>query len=104
MLWSIGLGKQNFGAEQLKRMPAVYAGMASECPMELTVDYADDRGDRQAYVFETRDYGTELQIQRFDTGKGMRSNWFDLTLSNIDGSDFTLASVSFAATASTRRI
>ena len=104
VLWSIGLGKQNFGAEQLKRMPAVYAGMASECPMELTVDYADDRGDRQAYVFETRDYGTELQIQRFDTGKGMRSNWFDLTLSNIDGSDFTLASVSFAATASTRRI
>ena len=104
VLWSIGLGKQNFGAEQLKRMPAVYAGMASECPMELTVDYADDRGDRQAYVFETRDYGTELQIQRFDTGKGMLSNWFDLTLSNIDGSDFTLASVSFAATASTRRI
>ena len=104
VLWSIGLGKQNFGAEQLKRMPAVYAGMASECPMELTVDYADDRGDRQAYVFETRDYGTELQIQRFDTGKGMRSNWFNLTLSNIDGSDFTLASVSFAATASTRRI
>ena len=104
VIWSIGLGKQSFGAEQLKYMPAVYAGMASECPMSLTVDYVDDRGDRQAYSFETRDYGTELQMQRFDTAKGMRSNWFDLTLSNADGSDFTLASISFAAAASTRRI
>ena len=104
VLWSIGLGKQNFGAEQLKYLPAVYAGMASESPMDITVGYADDRGEAQAYTFETRSYGTELQMQRFDTAKGMRSNWFGLTLSNADGSDFTLASISFAAAASTRRI
>ena len=102
--WSVGLGKQNFGTETFKHLPAVYAGMASESPLELTVSYVDDRGEAQEYTYASRDYGTELQMQRFDTGKGIRSNWFDLTLSNIDGSDFTLASVSFAATASTRRI
>lgn len=103
-LWSIGLGNQDFGAEQFKHLPSVYAGISSESPMVLTVDYVDERGDRQAYSFETRDHGTELQMQRFDTAKGMRSNWFGLTLSNADGTDFTLASVSFAAAASTRRI
>ena len=102
--WSVGLGKQNFGTETFKHLPAVYAGMASESPMNITVGYADDRGEAQAYTFETRSYGTELQMQRFDTAKGMRSNWFGLTLSNADGSDFTLASISFAAAASTRRI
>ena len=102
--WSVGLGKQNFGAENLKLMPAAYAGVASSTKTTLTVGYVDERGDAQAYDFDTRDCSEMLQVQRFDTAKGMRSNWFDLTLSNADGSDFTLASVSFAPTASTRRI
>ena len=102
--WSVGLGKQNFGAENLKLMPAAYAGVASSTKTTLTVGYVDERGDAQAYDFDTRDCSETLQVQRFDTAKGMRSNWFDLTLSNADGSDFTLASVSFAPTASTRRI
>lgn len=102
--WSVGLGKQNFGTETFKHLPAVYAGMASESPMELTVNYVDEHGEAQEYTYASRDYGAELQMQRFDTGKGIRSNWFDLSLSNSDGADFTLASISFAAAASTRRI
>lgn len=102
--WSIGLGRHNFGTETFKHLPAVYAGMASESPLELTVSYVDDRGEAQEYTYASRDYGAELQMQRFDTGKGIRSNWFDLSLSNSDGADFTLASISFAPAASTRRI
>lgn len=104
VLWSIGLGKQNFGSETFKYLPAVYAGMSSESPMEITVGYVDDRGEQQAYTFPTRSYGSAMQEQRFDTARGMRANWFDLTLSNSDGEDFTLAGISFAATASDRRI
>ena len=102
--WSVGLGKKNFGTETFKHLPTVYAGMASESPMELTVSYVDERGDAQEYTYPSRDCGTELQMQRFDTGKGIRSNWFDLTLSNSDGADFTLASISFSPADSTRRI
>ena len=100
----IDFGKINFGSEELKRLPAVYAGMASESPLELTVAYVDERDTEQSYDFLTRGSSTNMQIQRFDTAKGMRANWFNLSLSNTDGAYFKLASVSFAPTASTRRI
>lgn len=101
---SFSLGKQNFGTEEVKYMPAVYAGVASATAMELTVGYVDDNGDARAYEFPTRGYGTELQIRRFDTAKGMRSSWFDLSIRNTEGSDFTLASISFAPATTSRRI
>lgn len=101
---TIGLGKQAFGSEELKLLPNVYAGFSSEAALDLTVGYVDSRGEAQSYSFQTRGYGPELQIQRFDTAKGMRSNWFDLTVSNTDGADFTLASISFAPAVTTRRI
>ena len=101
---SFSLGKQAFGAEEVKYMPAVYAGVASATAMELTVGYVDYNGDAQAYEFPTRGYGTELQIRRFDTAKGMRSSWFDLSIRNTEGSDFTIASISFAPATTSRRI
>ena len=102
--WSVNLGKHNFGTEQLKHLPAVYAEMESDTEMELTVGYVDDRGEQQAYTFSTRGYGESLQMQRFDTARGMRSTRFELILSNADGSDFNLAGISFAPVASNRRI
>lgn len=102
--WSVNLGKHNFGTEQLKYLPTVYAEMASETEMELTVGYVDDRGEQQAYTFPTRGYGENLQMQRFDTARGMRATRFELMLSNADGSDFNLAGISFAPAASSRRI
>ena len=100
----IDFGKINFGSEELKHLPAVYAGMASASPLELTVAYVDERDTEQSYGFLTRGSSTNMQIQRFDTAKGMRANWFNLALSNTDGAYFKLASISFAPTASTRRI
>lgn len=102
--WSVNLGKHNFGTEQLKYLPTVYAEMASEIEMELTVGYVDDRGEQQAYTFPTRGYSENLQMQRFDTARGMRATRFELMLSNADGSDFNLAGISFAPAASSRRI
>lgn len=97
---TVGLGKHNFGAENLKHMPAVYLGMSSAEVMTLTVTTPT----HEAYSYDTRSADTDLKIQRIDTGKGLRANWFDLTIHNTDGADFTLASVSFGPVASTRRI
>jgi hypothetical protein len=56
------------------------------------------------YTYEARSSGTDLQMQRIDPGKGLRASWFNLQLMNQNGSDFNLASVSFAPTVSSRRI
>ena len=96
----ISFGKENFGSENLKGVPACYIGVASETPMELRVSTPDD----EDYRYEARSSSTSLRIQRIDPGKGLRANWYDLSLYNTEGSDFTLASVSFAPVESGRRI
>ncbi len=96
----ISLGKNDFGAENLKHLPACYLGVSSDTPMELrvTTPNAED------YHYEARSSAAEMRIQRVDPGKGLRANWYDLSIYNTEGSDFTLASVSFAPVASGRRI
>ena len=96
----IAFGKNDFGGENLKHLPACYVGCSSETPIELRVSTPDD----EDYRYETRSISTNLQIQRIDPGKGLRANWYDLSFHNTEGSDFTLASVSFAPVASGRRI
>ena len=98
--WRITLGSQDFGAENLKHMPAVYAGHASTEPVDLTVTLPGGA----EYEYTARSVSEDLQIQRIDTGKGLRANWYGLSFSAREGEDFTLASVSFAPVASTRRI
>ena len=96
----ISLGKNNFGAENLKHLPACYLGVSSDTPMELRVTTPD----AEDYHYEARSSAAEMRIQRVDPGKGLRANWYDLSIYNTEGSDFTLASVSFAPVASGRRI
>lgn len=96
----IDLGKKDFGDLSLKRLPALYLGVSSETPMELRVTTPE----HEDYRYEARSCAEEMRMQRVDPGKGLRSNWYDLSIYNTDGSDFTLASVSFAPLASGRKI
>lgn len=96
----IGLGKQDFGAENLKHLPACYLGVASDTPMELRVTTPD----AEDFRYEARSSAAEMRVQRVDVGKGLRANWYDLSIYNTEGSDFTLASVSFAPVTSGRRV
>lgn len=102
--WSFSLGRTNFGAEELKHLPTAYIGVACDSQIEMTVDYADERGNDQTYTYLTRGSGAALKEQRFDVGRGIRSNWFGLSFSNSFGDDFTLASMSFAPHQSNRKI
>ena len=95
----VDLGKENFGVENFKHLPAVYVGVDSLTPMELTVSVPEG-----TYTYDARSSSENNRMQRFDPGKGLRANWYNLQVSNTEGSDFTLASVSFAPVASTRRI
>ena len=97
---TISFGKQNFGSEQFKFMPAVYLGIDSLSAMSLRIQ-APPAVD---YSYPARDYGAGVQMQRVDLGRGLKSNWFELGLSNTAGADFTLATVSFGPVITARRI
>ena len=96
----VSLGKENFGGENLKHLPACYLGVSAETPMELRVTTPED----EDYRYEARSSSADMRMQRVDPGKGLRANWYELSLYNTEGSAFTLASVSFAPVASGRRI
>lgn len=96
----VDFGKKGFGGENLKHLPACYLGVSSDTPMELRVTTPE----AEDYRYDARSSSTDLRIQRVDPGRGLRANWYDISLYNTEGSDFTLASISFAPIASGRRI
>ena len=96
----VDLGKKDFGSERLTSLPACYLGVSSDTPMELRVTTPD----HEDYRYEARSSSTDLRIHRVDPGKGLRANWYDLSIYNTEGSDFTLASASFATVDSSRSI
>lgn len=93
------LGKENFGTEQLTHLPAVYFGVNAETPMQLRVQTPE-----HDFTYSARSADPVNKIQRVDPGKGLRANWYNLTVSNTDGADFMQSSVSFATTDSKRKI
>ena len=96
--WLAGLGKQNFGSEQIKTMPAIYLGCSSPEPLTVRIQTADE----DDYSYDARSCSDKIKQHRVDPGLGLESNWFDLEL--MGKTEFELATVSFAPTASTRRI
>ena len=98
--WLIDFGKIDFGAEQKKHLPAVYLNCSSDDLLSLRVELPSGA----TYDYAARSYSSGLEMNRVDPGKGLRENWFGLSLLNETGCDFTLAAVSFAPVGSTRRI
>jgi len=98
--WAIDFGKIDFGTEQLKYLPTAYLGLISDDTVTLRVE-TPTQGQ---YDYVSRSYDSTLQIHRIDVGKGLRANWFNLSLLSDTGVDFALASISFTPAASTRRI
>lgn len=96
----VDLGRLDFGTETLKHLPACYLGVSSDTPMELRITTPDNEDCR----YEARSSSTDMRVQRVDPGKGLRSTWYELSVYNTEGSEFTLASISFAPVASGRRI
>lgn len=98
---SIDFGREDFGAEEEKRMPVMYLGASSGFPLVASIGQAGG----VAYDYTARSSSETIDIHRIDPGKGLRANWFSISLRNSNsGDDFKLASVSFGPVASSRRI
>lgn len=101
---SAGFGKLDFSSEKLNRIPSVYIGVASECQMNLSVSYIDEVKGLCEFNYKARNAGEHLSVRRFDIGRGIRATWLDLTISNSEGSDFIMASISPMTAVSSRKI
>lgn len=96
---SINFGLKDFGKSELKGITNAYIGVASDGAMVLKVSANGDD-----YFYSARANDTHRKTQRFDVGKGLRANYFELELLNTDGCDFDLSSIEFAAVTLSRRI
>lgn len=99
VVWSCDFGKQDFGVENKKRLPAVYAGAESQNKLVLKVGLPDGA----EWEYEARSYSDSLKVHRFDTGRGLRANWFNLSLP-MQAGGATIASLSFTDVQTNRRI
>lgn len=95
----IDYGDIDFGASTLKSVAAAYANVSSSDKMELRITQ-----EGVEYEYAARSCSEEIQAQRFDTGKGLRANFFGVKIANTEGCDFTLDSVELAAVETSRRI
>lgn len=95
----LSFGKRDFGTSALKRITNAYVGVSSTGKLVLKIIA---EGDEYHYV--ARDSGEHLQVQRFDTGKGLRVNYLEFELYNQCGDDFDLSSIEFAVVPTARRI
>lgn len=94
----VSFGKQDFGTQALKHMDAVYAGVSSTGTLFLKV------GDgKNSYTYKARRKDDHMRVQRFDVGRGLRANYFDLQLTSTADA-FELDSVTFHVLPSSRRI
>lgn len=94
----VALGKHDFGTQALKNLAAVHVGVSSTGKMLLRV------GDgKNTYTYMSRRADAELRAQRFDTGRGLRTNYFTFDLVG-EGEAFELDNVTFNVAASNRKI
>jgi hypothetical protein len=92
---SVDFGDLNFDNSQLKRCDAIYLAVGSAEPMAVSVN---------GYDYETRGSSEDMMEQRADIGKGIRSTFFSVAMSNQRGSDFDLESIEVRANVLSRRV
>lgn len=92
---SVDFGSLNMGDSRLKRGYVAYLGGRSDTKLLMGVN---------GYEYASRSFGATETVQRFDIGKGIRSNYFEVTLRNQNGADFEVDSLEFKPSGTGRRI
>lgn len=94
----VNLGKHNFGTQREKAVRAVYAGTSTRGRLFLKVN-----DGRREFTYKAIHAENRMNTQRFDPGRGLRSNYFTFVLVSEEDS-FELDTVEFDILASDRRI
>lgn len=99
----VHLGLQDFGTSQLKHLSNVYLGVSATGGLFIKVGLGEG-AEKLEYTYAARRVDAHLATQRFDLGRGLRSNYFSFELVNDGEADFELEKIEFVAVASSRRI
>ena len=70
----VDYGDIDFGTSELKHLLAAYANVASSEYMALLITQEGDE-----YEYLARSCSDQIKTQRFDTGKGLRANFFGVS-------------------------
>jgi hypothetical protein len=94
-------GQLHFATRAAKRPDAVY--VAARSSGDLTVRLIADESGVSEQTLEVRDVDT-LRQRRVKPGKGLRGNYIEVEIENVDGADFDLDVVTISVAETTRRI
>lgn len=96
---SIDFGRLDMGTSTKVTVEQGYVGMSGGDKMKLYI-----QAEGQAYDYDTRSYSEHMETQRVTLGKGLRTSYVDLQLTNNNGAAFELDKVEFVVSDMTRRI
>lgn len=94
-------GFMDFGAQQTKRMDAIYIGYKSTGLLGVTVETLE--GGTGAYSLEQRD-ATAPRTSRIIPGKGLVGRYWRTTVTNTAGADFSIYDATIDLAVSARRV
>lgn len=93
---TVDFGDLNFGTTAMKALQPAYVSASSPEPLTLIV--TDESGE---YEYQARTSSETVDTHRFDTGKGLKANYFTLKLR---GTGFAVDALEVAAIPLSRRI
>ena len=93
--------KNDLGSEMLKSIPDIYLGAHTDGNLVLMI--TDDTGKSYYYTMNAQTSGS-IRTNRVIVGRGLRSRFFEFTLTNVDGDDLQFDSITFRALELSRRI
>jgi len=94
----------NFGESKFKRVERAYVAMSNNGPMVLKVITRNALGDLVEDWYELENTSDTMRTDRIKMGKGLKSHYWQFTLSNKDGADFNLSELNFKQIKLSRRI
>jgi len=103
----VDFGSLDFGTNNRKALPYVYAGMAADGTTYLRVTAmvtgSNGRPTEQTFTYQVRDNTEGMKTHRFELGRGLESNFYGLKLVSED-SAFDLHNIEFMPLTLKRRL
>lgn len=94
----------NFGESKYKRVDRAYVAMSNDGPMVLKVITRNALGTLTEDWYELENTSDTMRTDRIKLGKGLKSHYWQFTLSNKNGADFNLSELNFKQIKLSRRI
>lgn len=98
---SFKFGFSDFKSEFLKRIRDLYVGYRSDDDLQFTVTL-DGEGSERTYTLARR--GAGLRPARTKVGRGLKSRYWQIGISNTNGADFEIDTLDLLTQVLSRRI